>query len=44
MFWETETQIGSDIPSPVITDGSKDGSVYPIDGRVDDVCESRGAK
>jgi hypothetical protein len=44
LFWETETQIGSDVPSPVITDGDQEGSVYPIDGRLDHVCESRGAK
>jgi len=29
LFWETETQIGSDIPSPVITEGAKEGSAYP---------------
>jgi hypothetical protein len=44
LFWETETRIGSDIPSPIITDGDEEGSAYPIDGRVDDVCDSRGAK
>ena len=36
LFWETETQIGSDIPSPVIiTEGDEKGSAYRIDGRVD---------
>jgi hypothetical protein len=44
LFWETETQIGSDIPAPVITDGDNEGSAYPIDSGVDYVCESRGAK
>jgi len=29
LFWETETQIGSDIPSPVITDGDEEGQCLP---------------
>jgi len=44
LFWDTETQIGSGIPSPVITDGPKEGSAYPIDGRVLDACETRDAE
>jgi hypothetical protein len=44
LFWETETQTGSDIPPPLITDGDNEGTAYPIDARLDYVCESRGAK
>ena len=44
LFWETETRIGSDIPSPVLAAEAKEGSAYPINSRVDDVWESRGGK
>jgi hypothetical protein len=44
LFWETGTQIGSDVPLQTVTDAAEEGSAYPIDDRVDDVCGSRGAK
>jgi hypothetical protein len=34
-FWETGTQIGSDIPFPAVTNTDEAGIAYPMDRRVD---------
>ena len=44
LFREIETEVASDIPSPVLAEDAKEGSAYAINGRVDCVCESRGGK
>jgi hypothetical protein len=43
-FWETETQIGSDIPLPAVTGADEEGIAYPTDGRVNYMLEGRSAK
>jgi hypothetical protein len=44
LFWETGTQIGSDIPSPVVTEPAEEGTNYPVNRCVDYVFESGSAK
>ena len=44
VFGENGTQIGSHIPASVVTDEDEEGSGYPMNHAVDDVCESGSAK
>ncbi len=43
-FWETGTQIGSDIPVPAVTNADEEGIAYPTERRVDYTLEGESAK
>ncbi len=43
-FWETGTQIGSDIPWPTVTEAEEEGIAYPIDRRVNYMRDGGSAK
>ena len=43
-FWETGTQIGSNIPCPAVTNADQEGIAYPMDRRVDGRFEGGSAK
>jgi hypothetical protein len=44
LFWETGTQIGSEIPAQAVADADEEGIAYPMNRRVDYAFESGSAK